>query len=641
MSLFTSFNTGVSGIRQAQSGLNTTAHNLSNADTKGYTRQQNINTDLYYRTIQINVNGAMRVGYGTTVSQIRQVRDMFLDKEYRVEFGRQSFYEKLADTEMEIEDLLGEMEGVEFRNNIQELWNTLQTFSTNPQEIVDSELFISKAGAFLAAAQDLYNGLITYQTSLNEEISDQVDTVNQLADKIAECNLIIAKSEANHVENANDYRDLRNQLMDELSKYVKYTYAEDVNGVVQIYVNNAPLVLEGRGYHMRCEKIQFTEYNEDTGKDEVVEGSPMYKIVWEGNGYGDVYDLDRPYSTDEVNSTDIGSLFGILTARGNKVAKYSDIPVAPDQEDFTVDGVLDETAYKVAMNKFRDELKDYNNSTGNSVITKIQAQFDRLINGIVTMINDVFCPNLDVQLDHAITGVDSEGNNVTLSGGCKVLDVWNCNVGTDDNETIGTEVFSRNQRTRYNVITLGQQVYGTDENGNQVPLAQEITNPDGTVTYKLYVYNEEDASDMDTMYTLMNMKINPKLEADYSFLPVKWNPATGNYGSYNWDTFKEMFSRWESEFAVLDPNTLTTYNFNDYYKTMVEELSIQGEVWIGMVERQTSMVENIEDQRQQVAGVSTEEELTSMLMYQHAYNASSRYISTINDMLEHLIERLG
>ena len=98
-SLFTSFNTGVSGLHTAQSGLNTTSHNLANVKTKGYTRQQNIQTDRYYQNVKVAVDGSqIQTGLGTTVSAIRQIRDAFLDKEYHLETGRKAFYEKLSET---------------------------------------------------------------------------------------------------------------------------------------------------------------------------------------------------------------------------------------------------------------------------------------------------------------------------------------------------------------------------------------------------------------------------------------------------------------------------------------------------------------------------------------------------------------
>ncbi len=225
-SLFTSFNSGVSGLHAAQSGLNTTSHNLANVKTKGYTRQQNIQIDSYYQKVKVSVDGSLiKTGMGTNVSAIRQIRDAFLDKEYRLESGRQAFYEKLSETAGEVEDIFGETEGVEFRESLQALWNVMQEMANNPEDITKRQLFISTAGSFLETAQNVYNQLGTYQTSLNTEISDQVDKINEIGSKIAYYNQEIIKIEASGVENANDYRDARNQLMDELAGYVNFIVA--------------------------------------------------------------------------------------------------------------------------------------------------------------------------------------------------------------------------------------------------------------------------------------------------------------------------------------------------------------------------------------------------------------------------------
>ena len=111
------------------------------------------------------------------------------------------------------------------------------------------------------------------------------------------------------------------------------------------------------------------------------------------------------------------------------------------------------------------------------------------------------------------------------------------------------------------------------------------------------------------MYTITNLQINPDILADYSLLPIKANSAGGDSGAYAQEIYKEILTAWKSDFAVLDPNTNTSYTYDEYYKEMI--------------------------------GNSTDEELTSLLTYQHAYNAASRYINVVNQMLEHLIERLG
>lgn len=636
-SLFTSFNSGVSGLHAAQSGLNTTSHNLANVKTKGYTRQQNIQTDSYYQNVKVAVDGSLiQTGMGTTVSAVRQIRDMFLDKEFRLETGRQAFYEKLSETAGEIEDIFGETEGMEFRENLQSLWNVMQEMANNPEDITKRQLFISTAESFLETAQNVYAQINTYQVSLNTEISDQVDKINEIGEKIAYYNQQIVKIEAAGVENANDYRDARNQLMDELSSYVNFTFQEDEKGGMQIYIEQALFVDGGLNYHLGCETMP---------------GTGFYKVRWLDNGYGDAFNTSEAYSNDK--KTDVGSLRGILTARGLKIADYSDMPKQPVKDDYINDaGVFDETAYKMAVNDYNAQVKLYNNTTGNSIITQIQAQFDQLVHNIVTQINDAFAPNLKVSGDKvdlagAAKATTEKGDTFDLSGltsgKYKVLDVRNCPVGTDDNGTIGTEVFSRGQVDRYQKITLDSQIYTTDADGNKIGLAQKTTDADGNETYTLYIYNEENENDIDWMYTLNSLVMNKDLLADYSLLEVKANPEQGLEGAYAFggSLFQDLLNSWDKELGVLDPNSLASYTFDDYYTNMIGGLGVRGNGWNSMVDYQKSLVESVEDKRQQVNGVSSDEELVNMMLYQHAYNAASRYINTIDNMLEYLIERLG
>ena len=617
MSLFTSFNAGVSGLQSSQAGLNTTAHNLANTKTQGYTRQQNINKDTYYQTIKTTTNSTLQVGYGTTIATIRQIRNEFLDKEYRKEVSRQTFYEVQYNTATEIEDILGETEGVEFNDVLSDIWQTVQNLSTNPESITNRKLFITQAESFLEKAQNVYSALKSYQVNLNSQIESQVTSINKIADQIAELNTKISAAEASGLENANDYRDARNLLLDQLAEYTNYDYYEDSTGQVNVRINNAPLVDESRSYHMACKNIKNQKYDEATGTYTDIESSPMYTVVWEKNGYGEVYDINRAYSQEE--ETDMGSLLGILTARGKNVGVYTDIVQNP-------------TSY---------ELENYNNTTGNCLLEKVEAQFDLLIHKIVTAVNDAFAPNVDADLT-GVSGTDAKGNAMPALTNAKVLDANNCLVGADDDETIGTEVFTRKgQGSRYTVYSVNGPVTTTDENGNTITLTKENVAADGTKTYSLYVYNEEDADDKNTLYTLQNLEVNSSLKENYSYLPVKGNPATGKYGTYLQTPYETILASWRKEDTALDPNALSKYGADGFYDAMVGNLATQGSVWKSIMENQTKETESIEDKRQQIAGVSTEEEMTSLLMYQHAYNAASRYITTVDAMLQHLIERLG
>ncbi len=653
MSLFTSFNAGVSGLKASQSGLNTTGHNFANTKTPGYTRQQNINTDMYYQTLRVTPKSTLQTGYGTTVADIRQIRDAFLDEKYRFEVGRQNFYDVQLTTAQEVEDVLGEMEGVEFSAAWTELWATIESLSTNPEEITKRELFLSQAEAFLEKATNVYSELKDYQINLNQQIQNQVNAINKIADQIAEYNEIIAKSEASGQENANDYRDARNLLLDKLAEYVPYDYYE-TNGEVCIRVNNSPLVDGTTVNHMKCEKMEIREYDPkcdpkspeydpdpttnpnlniaDSKGYVLKEGSPMYTVKWEV-GNGEVFDVDQAYTA--TDQSDVGSLLGILTARGKRFGYYTDILQASELQ-------------AIKGSPLEQKLvAEYNNTVGNCLLQRIEAQFDLMIHKVVTTINDIFAPNVNADLT-GVTGTDADGNPLNLTD-AKVLDVNRCPVGTDDDATPGTEVFSRKTSDRYTVYEVDGPVYLKDEDGNQVlddkgnpiALTKEGQDAAGNTTYTLYVYNEEDVDDRGSQYTVQNLIFNEKLKSDYSYLPVQKNPELGATGEYDYDLFHRMFESLQVKDITLDPNALAQYGVEDYYQVMVNSLGTQGDVWGGILNHQISEVESVEDKRQQVSGVATEEEMTFMLMYQHAYNASSRYITVIDQMLEHLIERLG
>ena len=112
MSLMGSLYVGTSGLQTGQNALNTTAHNMSNIDTTGYTRQQVQQGTRYYNTISktASANSYQQIGLGVNYSQVKQVRDYFLDKTYRRESGRSAFYEASVAAVEEVEDLSQELQ---------------------------------------------------------------------------------------------------------------------------------------------------------------------------------------------------------------------------------------------------------------------------------------------------------------------------------------------------------------------------------------------------------------------------------------------------------------------------------------------------------------------------------------------------
>ena len=143
--IMTSMWTGVSGLKANQSSLNTVSHNLANINTEGYVRQQIVTKDTIYNTMGNTHISMLQVGYGTNIQEIRQVRDVFLDKAYRIEVGRQGFYESQSEATQEIETVLGELEGEAFHDDISSFRNTLQELAKEPDSIVKRAAVVSQA----------------------------------------------------------------------------------------------------------------------------------------------------------------------------------------------------------------------------------------------------------------------------------------------------------------------------------------------------------------------------------------------------------------------------------------------------------------------------------------------------------------
>ena len=367
MSLMTSLSVGVSGLRTNQSGVNTTAHNLANVSTEGYCRQQNLGTDFGYNTIGFSHISYFQVGIGTSVQIVKQNRDAFLDKAYRLEIGRQNFYEAQSRAVDEIESLFGEMEGVQFQESLSDVWSAIQELAKEPDSIVKRTALIETSSTFMLRAQDIYEQIEEFQNNLNTQVRDAVSRINNIGHEIMALNRKIAKCEVGS-EQANDYRDKRNVLLDELGEYARITYKEDPEG--KITVN-----LEG---------TQFisTDYVYEIETKPMSDSTKLLNAVWKDSN--PVFNLDQKCNT--AQNTDVGKLKGLLLARGDHIADYTDIPQKNNAKYYDAAGNFDPYTYA-------DDVQAYNISIGASVIMSTQAGFDQLVHGVVTAINDALCPN--------------------------------------------------------------------------------------------------------------------------------------------------------------------------------------------------------------------------------------------------------
>lgn len=571
---------GVSGLQTSQNALNTTANNLANVDTKGYVRERIYQADRNYYTFDTTAAvSRQQSGLGVTVGDVIHARNVFLDKTYRTQAGRSSFYSTTYEAVSEVETLFQELEGTAFEDVLtgdSGLWVAFQEFAKKPTEREIQNLVIQKASLFASRSQAVYDGLTRYQSNLNSQISEGIDRVNEIADSIYKLNIDIMSIESGGIETAMNLRDQRDLLLDELAGYGDISFKEVAGGAVKVKFENVTIVDEMHAYEMGKQKDEVTgfitpywPYLSDSNKDE----------------HYQVFDITETIST--ANKNDIGKLKALVYARGGKHANYLDM-----------DGVTE---------------KQYDDTLGNSVLMNTEAEFDTLVHKLVTAINDIFCPN--VASTKAITGTDEQGNSVTYGVGTKILDAANCCVG-QDGELPPQELFSRTGCERYT----------------------KVTGDDGNV---YYVYNEEDPTDTALQYTTKSIHINPVLKESESKLPAYTQDGKPGELPAAYSLGESISKLWEEELLYLSPHDTTPCTFSEFYNKMTGSLATVGDVFKSTADGLESTTLTTDNARQQTLGVSSDEELTNMIKYQNAYNAASRYINVVSEMIQTLITQMG
>lgn len=551
MPLMGSLYIGASGLQTGQNALNTTAHNLTNVDTTGYTRQQSLLGTRNYITISKNAYAVsnQQYGLGVNYSAVRQVRDTFLDKTYRKESGRSMFYEVSTTAMEEVETLLGEMNGEDFQTSLTNLWTSVQELAKDPSSSVTQGLLVQRATEFLNRASSVYDDLCNYQDSLNIQVKTQVTKINEYGKQILKLNDQIRLIESGGIEHANDLRDTRNQILDELGQLCKMTYTEDLLGNVSVQIEGTDFVKGSTCYEIGLQQDATTGFYtpfwpQNAEYTIMADGTRNYDIT-----HAKVFDLSQTISS--TMDTDIGGLKATLLARGDHRADYSDIE------------------------------EDYDNISS-SIMMNVQAEFDQLIHNVVTKINEVLSNAYDPENNYMC---DRDGSPLQL----------------------------------FKKITTDGWVKGTDVTGKEI-----------------WNYMDEDLTAQDTMYTLKNLRINPNLLQEPSMLGFVLADGRADY-----DTAEAMKTAFTDEIYCLNPNVRKKTSFVDYYTDLVSQVANSGAVYKSIYENQEATVEATYSAREQIVGVSSDEELSSMIKFQNAYNASSRYINVISEMLEHIINTLA
>lgn len=232
-SFFSGFTIAKLGIRSSQQGLQITGNNISNINTTGYTRQRIEQISLRSGTTDRYANSTdIRIGMGSLVTNISQIRDPYLDIRYRNEAANVGYYDEKLTNLDDLTSILDEVTKNGLHTGIEELRTQLEKLVDGSNNPNNQEL----QNAVRGAAQELVSLLNKYSADLKtlkenavDGLEQNKDTVNTILTNIRDLNVEIRNSQI-HGDNALELVDRRNSLIDELSEYVKIkvTYTDEI-----------------------------------------------------------------------------------------------------------------------------------------------------------------------------------------------------------------------------------------------------------------------------------------------------------------------------------------------------------------------------------------------------------------------------
>jgi len=591
MSSISSLTKAVSGLVAAQKGLQVTGHNISNTNTDGYTRQQLLQSDSRYLTVGKNGGYSMQVGLGVTQDEIRQIRDELADKRLRTENSVLCYYQKLNAAVSDIESIFDEPYGSTVSDLINDFWSQTQKLSTNPDGVEERMSFISTAKVLISKVNVVTDSLTTHQQKLDNDVKASVNRINEILEGIKEYNDKISIEVATG-ENANDYRDQRNLLLDELSQYGEINYYEEADRRVVVKFEGHVVVNKGLVNKMELEQTEV--------------GSPFSSPIW-ADTKSRVYKLDERSSSTLANDT--GSLKALLIARGNNIVtgttKWEDVAL---NNNFSVD---------VEGNAF--------------VIPKVQKMLNEFTTTLVGMVNDSFT-----------------GTGIGAHEGIDGVPVFVPITISNENKQKMTNLAAAKDAKE---VALKQAKVELEEakkiNGNVVAAEAEVARAQEEVEKAEKAYKEFRAS----ILIAGNVQVNPELleSGGYNKLGTvsKGDGTTDNSANIGDNSIvKDFLSAfgatqvWNEAGNEVTAPYQKTSTMTDFFSELVTDLGTQSSLYTSKVSEKNISVTNIENERQAMSGVSTDEEFSNMLKYQYAYNASARMITMLDGMLDTIINRM-
>lgn len=619
-STFLGLNTGLSGLNYFQNALNTTAHNISNSNTKGYSRQQVLASAS--NPLDINAPYGM-MGTGITATSVDRMRNAFYDNKYWASNSRYNKYNAEYDNLSQLQTYMNEMAGDSgYTKWLSQLSSSLQDIADNPSDYTTRISYTLTADSFTDMVNELSNNFQRTQKSINDEIELAVSEINSLAKQIYELTQQIINIELKGA-NANDLRDKRGVCIDKLSEYVDveveetsimYGSGKDATPskaeALSVRINGEILVDEIEyNQLMVVPRSQALNQNDAEGLVDIywecADGSAgeRFEATQNEGKLAGLFDV-RDGNNGEVFSGEIKSVstnppeVTVSLAKSININKLN----IPSQGTITLNGrqyMYDGWTAEYDADGNLNNFKFTNMTMYNEKNVEVTAQFPNNMVGYTGIIGSSNStkgiPYYQAQLNELVRTFSKYINSLTTAG-------------VDENGDAGLDMFTALDAFGEDFVLKGS-MQGTGK----------ISSNDSSY-YRL---------------TAINWELNSAWKDDPSKVVVSYAKDVEQGDIESRPIIDKII------FGMTDQSMFQQGTIAQFMQAMTTNMAVDISKMKVFTENQDDIRYTIDSQRQSVSGVDENEEASDLTKYENLYNLASKVISILNEVYDKLINDTG
>lgn len=581
-------------LYSSQLAIEVISHNVANANTEGYSRQ-----DLRVEANTPITMGPGQIGTGVKAVEVTRSYDNFLNLQVSLKKSEYSFWSSQSTAMQEIESIFNETDENGLNALMGEFWNAWGDLSNNPDGVAERQSLLSTTDNLLAMVGEIDYNLRAYQRHLDTNIQGSVDQINSMIDQIAELNKGISAVEIKGSVNANDLRDRRDLLLEQLSEYMDINYyEEEVSGQVNVYIlGGTPLVLG------------MTTYDLDTVRDPT---TGLSDIIWRGSS-GRTVDV-----TSQLKG---GKLAGWVSVRDTKIGSYLESMNnlveelvwqvnSLHSEGVGLRSVAQMTGTVQGLTGTEDLATDYSTDPP----TKDFLFSDRYHTG----------GTFDIQVFDGSGGV--VGTYTIATAGTTVNDLIAAIDAATGGQVDASLAGGRFQLTAVNPgHTFAISPSATGESSNALAIL-------GVNTFFSWTENvSQPVSDITE-----TVRVNEALEADPTLISTGYLDEAGQVAPGANGVALAIFGLQDKVIEDMAGTGMRT-TMDAYYSSLVAQVGVDVQNAVNNEDFNDTLLGQYLSRKEGVTGVNIDEEMTELLKYQQLYQAVAKLISISDEMMQALI----